>query len=82
MADPDVWLRTAIKEKDGFKYLEYVLCYVDDVFCISNKPAHTMGGVQTKFKLKNDKIDKPEVYLGTELSSMDNEQGIECWAIV
>ena len=25
MSDPDVWLRPAIKEKDGFKYWEYVL---------------------------------------------------------
>ena len=25
MADPDVWLRPSIKEKDGFKYWEYVL---------------------------------------------------------
>ena len=24
-------------------------------------------------------MEKPEVYLGAELSSMDNEQGIECW---
>ena len=29
--DPDVWLRPDIKEKYGFKYWEYVLCYVDDV---------------------------------------------------
>ena len=26
VADPDVWLMPAIKEKDGFKYWEYVLC--------------------------------------------------------
>ena len=77
MADPDVWLWPSIKEKDGFDYWEYVLCYVDDVLCISDNPAHTMRGIQTKFKLKNEKMEKPEVYLGAELSSMDNErQGI------
>ena len=32
MTDPDIWMRPAIKEKDGFKYWEYILCYVDDVF--------------------------------------------------
>ena len=26
-------------------------------------------------------MEKPEVYLGAELSSMDNDQGIECWAM-
>ena len=49
--------------------------------CISYKPAHTLRGIQTKFKLNNDKMEKPEVYLGAELSSMDNEQGIKCWAM-
>lgn len=29
-ADPDVWMRPAIKG-NGFKYWEYVLCYVDDL---------------------------------------------------
>ena len=28
-ADPDVWMRAATKE-NGFKYWEYVLCYVDE----------------------------------------------------
>ena len=54
---------------------------MDDVFCIRDKPEHTMRGIQTKFKLKNDKMEKPEVYLGAELSLMDNEQGIKCWAM-
>ena len=75
MVDPEVWLRPAIKEKTGFKYWEYILCYVDDVFCISDKPMHTMKVIQSKFKLKDDKMEKPDVYLGTELSTMDNEQG-------
>ena len=38
-----------------------------------------MKGIQSKFKLKDDKMDKPDVYLGAELSAMDNEQGDECW---
>ena len=37
VADPELWLRPAIKE-DGFKYWEYVLCYVDDILAISEKP--------------------------------------------
>ena len=49
--------------------------------CISDKTSDTMKGIHIKFKLKNDKMEKPEVYLGAELSSMDNEQEIECWAM-
>ena len=32
-ADPDVWLRPAVKA-DGFKYYEIVLCYVDNMLAI------------------------------------------------
>ena len=38
---------------------------------------HTVKGMQSKFKLKDDKMEKPEVYLGADLSTMDNEQGVE-----
>ena len=81
LADPDVWLRPAIKE-DGFKYWEYVLCYVDDILSISEKPLNTLKSIQSKnFKFKNDKMEKPENYLGADLSSLDNEEGVECWAM-
>ena len=48
---------------------------------ISENPMHTMKGIQSKFKLKDDKMEKPDVYLGADLSIMDNKQGGECWAI-
>ena len=81
VADPDVWLRPAIKE-DGFKYWEYVLCYVDDILAISEKPLNTLKAIQGKnFKFKNDKMEKPENYLGADLSSLDNAEGTECWAM-
>ena len=80
LADPDVWMRPAIKP-NGFKYWEYVLCYVDDVLCISHDPKITMKGIQKDFKLKNDEMAVPDSYLGADLSRMYNEQGDECWAI-
>ena len=72
VVDPDVWLRPAIKQQDGFKYREYVLCYVDDVLCIRENKIHTMKGIQSKFKLKDEKMEKTNVYLGAELFIMDN----------
>ena len=72
VADPDVWLMSDIKEKDGFRYWEYVLCYVDDVLCISKNPMHTTKGIQSKLKLKDEKMEKTNVYLGAELFIMDN----------
>ena len=80
MADPDVWMRPAIKD-NGFKYWEYVLCYVDDVLFVHENPTIKMKQIATKFKLKDDNMDEPEIYLGANLSKMDNSEGNECWAI-
>ena len=70
--DPDVYMRPAVKE-NGFQYYEYVLTYVDDVLCVSHDPMSTMKGIQEKFKLKDDKIEEPDVYLGASLSKMNNK---------
>ena len=78
-ADPDVWIRPAMKA-DGFKYYEMVLVYVDDILCISHDPKATMTGLQTTFKLKDDKVEKPEMYLGAELCERVLN-GIECWTM-
>ena len=43
LADPDVYMRPAVKS-NRFKYYEYVLTYVDDVLCISDNPMQTMRG--------------------------------------
>ena len=80
VADPDVWMRPAIKEC-GFKYWEYVLCYVDDVLSISHKPEAALQGIASKFKLKDDKMEEPTMYLGAEVSRMQNVDGDLCWAM-
>ena len=80
LADPDVWMRPAVRE-DGFKYWEYILCYVDDVLAISDHPDKILKGVQIKFKLKEDKMEPPEVYLGAGMTQMENIDGDLCWAM-
>ena len=78
LADPDVWLRPAVK-KCGFEYYEYVLTYVDDCLAISDNPKATMEGIQSKFKLKNDKFAEPTDYLGATLAKMTTASDTECW---
>ena len=34
---------------------------MDNVLFIIENPMHTMKGIQSKFKLKYDKMDKPDV---------------------
>jgi hypothetical protein len=77
-ADPDVWMRPAVK-KNGETYYEYLLAYVDDLLSISMDPMKTMRQVQKKFKLKGDKIAPPEDYLGAVLAKMKNGSHNECW---
>ena len=53
-ADPDVWMKPAVKA-NGFKYWEYILCYVDDIIHGKFDPLPTMKSIQSKFKFKNNK---------------------------
>ena len=78
-ADPDFWMRPAVKP-DGFKYYEYVLCYVDDLLAISHDSKRVLQRVQAVFKLKDDKIEPPDMYLGAQLGKMDFD-GINGWYI-
>ena len=78
-ADPDVWRRPAVKE-DGFKYYEYVLCYVDDILAISHKAKDVLKAVQAMFKLKDERIEPPDMYLRATLSVMVDD-GIHGWCM-
>ena len=78
-ADPDVWLRPALKS-DGFEYYELVLCYVDDILSISADPADALKGLQVTFKLKDDKIEVPDIYLGAALGRMQVDSQW-CWTM-
>ena len=74
-ANPD----PAVKE-DGFEYYEYVLCYVDDILAISHKAKDALKAVQAIFKLKDDKIEPPDMYLGATLSVME-DNGVQGWCM-
>ena len=69
-ADPDVWLRPAVKP-NGQTYYEYILCYVDDIVSVPLDATSIQKSIQVNFKLKDDKIEPPSDYLGTVLGQMD-----------
>ena len=74
-ADPDIWLRPTVTP-DGAEYYEMVLCYVDDVLAIFDMPMRTMDGIRSVFKLKDDKSEVPDVYLGAMLSQVEMKQAL------
>lgn len=79
-ADPDVYMRPAVKTT-GEEYYEYILCYVDDILCMSMEAKAVMNRISEKFKFKKDKIEEPVSYLGAGLKKklVDNED--EIWAM-
>ena len=78
-ADPDVWIRPATKSC-GFEYYEMVLCYVDDILSISDDPKSALLALTSTFKLKDDKIEPPEMYLGAQLGKVQVDDA-ECWTM-
>ena len=79
-ADLDVWLKPAIKP-DSFKYYEMVLCYVDDVISMSECPMRAIDGIKGVFKLKGDKAEVPEMYLGGGICQVTTGSGTKCWTL-
>ena len=64
MADPDVWMRPAIKA-DGKLYYEYILLYTDDALSIGENAEKVLRQELGKyFELKPESIGKPKIYLG------------------
>ena len=64
--DPDVWIQQEVKP-DGTEYHEMVSCYVDNILAISATPMKTIEGIKEVFKLKGDKAEVPDMYLGASI---------------
>ena len=78
-ADPDVWMRPALKA-DGTKYWEYVLLYVDDVLVVSDRGEELLRKEIGKyFKLKENSIGPPKIYLGGHMRKVTLENGMKAW---
>ena len=59
LADPDVWMRPAIKS-NGNTYYEYILLYVDDALVVSeNAESILHNELGRYFHLKEESIGPP-----------------------
>ena len=65
-ADPDLWMRPAIKP-NGDKIYEYVISYVDDLIFQGNDPKGFMTALGQHFTLKPGSIKEPDTYLGVDI---------------
>ncbi len=82
LADPDVWLRPAVKE-DGTLYYEYLIVYVDDVLAVSQNPKLTMNAIAELYHLKDNSVAKPTRYLGANVIeyTLPNDQSKPRWGL-
>ena len=80
LADPDVWMRPAIKS-DGNTYYEYILLYVDDALVVSeNAESILRNELGRYFHLKEESIGPPTVYLGSRVRKVQLENGVWAWS--
>jgi hypothetical protein len=66
LADPDVWLRPAVKDS-GELYSKYVFVYVNDILVLSTKPAIIMNTLGKAYRLKEGSVGPPTQYLGAQI---------------
>lgn len=79
LADPDVWMRPALKS-DGTEVYEYILLYVDDVLAISENGEKLLReGIGKYFELKEESIGPPTLYLGGRLRKVELDNGVKAW---
>ena len=78
-ADPDVWMRPAMKS-DGTTYYEYVLLYIDDCLAISENAEKILRTeIGRYFELKEASIGPPKLYLGGHVRKVVLENGVKAW---
>ena len=71
LADPDVWMRPAIKS-DGNTYYEYILLYVDNALVVSENAESILHNEES--------IGPPTVYLGGRVHKVQLENGVWAWS--
>jgi len=78
-ADPDVWLRAAVRD-DGFEYYEMLFVFVDDVLALSHKAKELIQSIGEFYKVKPGSDKEPELYLGSNIDKIQMPDGREVWA--
>jgi len=79
-ADPDVWIRAAVKP-DGFEYYKMLLVYVDDILVIAFDPKLTMDAIGKLYRLKEGSVGPPERCLGAYIKRVQLPDGTMAWSI-
>ena len=81
LADPDMWMKPAIKS-DGNTYYEYILLYVDDALVVNeNAESILRNELGRYFHLKEKSIVQPTIYLGGSVRNVQLQNGVWAWSL-
>ena len=80
-ADPDVWIRAAVRP-DGGKYYEMIFAYVDDILALSHNETKVITRITSFYKAKEVSIKPPDIYLGENIDKIQMPDGREVWGII
>ena len=78
-ADPDLWMKPAVRPDDGTSYWTYVLFYVDDCLAIDCDAEGVLRQIDRFFKMKPGSIGDPDLYLGSKLREHTLPNGVKAW---
>ena len=62
---------------NGFKYYEIVLYYINNIISISADSINMIKNVKTVFKLKRDKTEISDIYLGGSIAKTKTGTGTD-----
>ena len=79
-ADPDLWMKPAIRPDDGFEYYSYILFYVDDCLAINHDADQCLKDIDKFFPMKPGSIGDPDIYLGAKLRQVKLSNGVNAWS--
>ena len=68
-ADPDVHIRPAV-DKDGTRYYQYMIAYVDDLLCCGEDPRAQIKMIENRFTLKDGTVEELKMYLRADISKV------------
>jgi len=80
-ADPNLWMKRAVRPDDGLDYWMYVLLYVNDCMAISHNAEAELHKIDKYFPMKKCSIGEPDLYLGSKLRKVTLENGVEAWSM-
>jgi hypothetical protein len=80
-SDRELWTKAETRPDDGVLYWEYILIYVDEIFCVHHDPGTPIVKLDEYFKMKEGSIQVPTFYLGAKMNNTVLPNGVVAWGM-